>query len=173
MKILGVTIIMLAIVATAAAANPEGPGSMAAAVKALHFPKPARKVTCHASGSGFRCKATFRRNRHRVFYAGWANTGGWVCAGKTLNGCKLLHHGYVSRTTLARYSQFGGLSAYAGISSTGYLENKYQATPNVVSPCAADGNLRWSCAYSITTGDVTVRISYRPVKGGWLITGSG
>lgn len=169
----GVVLVAALILTGTAAAAPTGK-TMASTVKALHYPKPgAKTVACRNSGAGYKCKAVYRHHRRRVFYAEWANSGGWVCAGKTLIGCKVLRHGFVSKATEARYAQYGGLSAYAGISSTGYLENKYQATPNAVSPCAADGNLSWSCAYSVTSGDVTVKISYRPVKTGWLITGSG
>lgn len=165
-------VLLLAVAGTAAAANPEGPGSMAAALKALHYPKPAKKLSCHHAGSGFKCKATLRHG-HKTVYAEWANTGGWVCAGKTLTGCKVLRHGFVSKSSLARYQQYGGLKAYAGIASTGYLENKYQATPNVTAPCAQAGASSWACGYSIPSGNVTVTITYKQVKTGWLIRGAG
>lgn len=93
----------LVLAAPAAAATPRK--DMAAAMRALHYPKAeALKVGCRKAGPRFRCKALYRHNRHRVFYAAWASAlggrAGWICAGRKAAACKTLRHGFIPNSQI-------------------------------------------------------------------------
>lgn len=95
--------------------------------------------------------------------------GGWTCAGRTLHTCHVLPRGFLSP---AQISGMGGLEAAAGYSATGYIQEHYAGvTPEQTGGCNPFGASSYTCAYS--TPEVTVTVTYKHVKGGWLVTGAG
>jgi len=169
---------LIAVASGSAATRPSTPWTpkaMTMAVKAVGYPRPhAKRVTCRGLGvadsagrfSGFRCVAIYRRRpTRRVFYMA-ATLGGWLCAGPRLATCKTLRHGFVA-TDMAPY----GVAAEASVSASGYAENKYGVTSTERSAsCTPAGTLSWSCPF--TAPAATITVTYRPVKGGWLVSAS-
>lgn len=150
------------------------PREMRAGVKALAYPKPhPLKVTCRGAGAAagnlytaFRCKATYRHHRNRTFAIASGFEGGWICAGRHLNGCRVLAKGFLGSSQITRW---GGLEAAAGYTATGYIQRHYSSVqPQSGSPCSPIGSTRYQCAYS--TPAVTVTVTYKRVTGGWLVT---
>jgi hypothetical protein len=145
----------------AASTNVWSAATMRTAVRALHYPKPgARKVSCRGT-STYRCVITYRRHRRRVLYARWQGEGGWICAGPHLATCKTLRHGFLP-------TSMGATPDYV---AAGYVENKYGVTPDTTG-CNQTGTLTWSCGYQIPSGPITVTVSFRTVKGGWVTSAS-
>lgn len=174
------TVPVLLLAATAAAGVNQvqwTPKEMRAGVRALSYPRPhPRKIACHGLGpstngayAGFKCNTAYRHHRHRAFYIGFGLTGGWLCAGKHQTGCRILPKGFITPRSV---TQLGGLLAAAGYAATGYIQEHYNGTPiETGSPCTQTGTTpTFLCPYSSPA--VTVRIVYRAVRGGWLITGS-
>ena len=156
-------------VASAASPTAWTSKDMTAAVKALRYPKPgAVKVTCRPVGHAFRCAAIYRRKpRTRRFYAEGTALGGWICAGPTVATCKLLRRGFVA-ASMAPY----GVAAEASVSASGYAENKYGVSSTERSAsCTPAGTLAWSCPF--TAPAATITVTYKPVKGGWLVSATG
>jgi hypothetical protein len=143
---------------------------MGAAIRALHYPKAgALKETCRGRTT-FKCVATYRHRRHRVFYAQWQGLGGWLCAG-TKTTCKPLRHGFVPT---ARAAFNGGPAGTAELAARGYMGNHYGIfDPNVSSPCSKTGPSSWACGYYNTdTSTVTVTVTLKSAKGGYVLTGA-
>ena len=170
----GIAALMLAATASAATVPPQWtPKDAAAAVKALHLNRPhAKTTTCKGLGAPlngmyakFRCRTLYPHHRRRTLYLQGRAEGGWLCAGTTMTGCKLLNRGFVSTGQAARYN---GLDEYVTLSATGYAENHGDANPTKTASCTSAGTNTWTCGFA----SGTVTITYKTVKGGWLVTGS-
>jgi len=167
----------LVLAGTAGAATPTTSWArkdIYSAVKAIGYPKPhPKKLGCHGIGvadstgghTAFRCTATYTHHRRRMFVIGGIGEGGWLCAAKTLAGCKLLRKGFV---TSAEVSADGSMGAAADLAARGYMVNhygSYQAT----GFCKQQGSSTWACGF--TTATVTLTITR--ARGGYVIKGSG
>lgn len=166
----GVAIVAaLAITGSAAAATQTGWTTRDArnAARALAYPKPhAKKITCRGA-TVFRCNAVYRHARRR-FVLGPGTEGGWTCAGRTLHTCHVLTKGFLASRQV---TAMGGLTAAAGYSATGYIQEHYKnVVPEQAGGCNPFGSSAYTCAYS--TPAVTVTITYKHVTGGWLVKGS-
>ncbi len=142
---------------------------MAAAVKALHYPKAgAIKVGCRMAGSAFNCKATFRRHRIRRFSAEWASSGGYVCAGSKITTCKVLRHGFIPTSQAFPNDQRGT----AELAARGYMTFKYQdPQPLVVATCPQTGGpSTWSFCYYLDQSKLNVTIALNHVRTGYITT---
>ena len=150
-------ILITLVIAGTAEATTAGK-DMAAAMRALHYPKTgALKVGCHTVGTtsgSFHCKATYKHHHTRWFYAKWAVEGGWVCAGTRLTGCRTLRHGFTRTAT----------NDAADLAARGWDGNTGQPT----GFCQPAGTLKWACGF--TTGTVT--ITMKKARGGYTITAS-
>lgn len=155
------------------------PREMQAGARALAYPKAhPKKIACKGLGtaapgnlySSFKCKAVYRHNARRTFTMAAGTEGGWICAGRHVQGCKMLTHGFVGAGQVTRW---GGLGAAAGYSAAGYVRQHYGGVPpQSSSPCAPIGGATtYSCSY--TTPAATVTIAYKQVRGGWTVTGTG
>ena len=168
MKTIGVT--LFAAFLFAATASATSTVNIAPAMKALHYPKAgALKLTCRRSGDGFNCKAVYRRNITKRFYAAWQATGGYLCAGTNQSACKTLHHGFVTGS----YAQTD-LPGVAEMVSRGYMALKYNdpqpfSDGNCTPATAANS---WSYCYKLDTGGVNVTIHLAQAKGGYITTTS-
>lgn len=141
---------------------------IAAAARALNYPRPTTKMSCRGTGS-FRCVASYPHHRHRVFYAQWKGEGGWLCAGKTPSNCGLLRHGFVPNDRAA-----GGVTGVVAGAAAGYMGIHYNdPQPYASSPCTQTGPMAWACGYyTSNTSTVTVTITLKKLKTGYVITGS-
>lgn len=170
---------LLVLAGTAAAAGPIVPWTakdMKTAVRGLAYPKAgAKKLACRGLGtttqagwfSSFRCVATYRHHRRRVFYTQGQGLGGWICAGPTLATCKVLRHGFVTSGQAAN----GGTAVWAQLAARGFVENRYSVASTVVtSPCRQSGTNSWTCGYGVAAGDVTVTVSLKAVTAGYVVT---
>lgn len=161
----GVTSAIAALVLAGAAAASSG-GNMAAAMRALHYPKAgAVKLTCRRAGAGFACKATYRHRKVRRFYAAWQATGGWVCAGAKPATCKTLRHGFI----VGAPTDLRGAAEQTAI---GYMALKYQAPQPFVDPNCTQPTTQnsWSFCYKLDTGSVNVTVHLAKAKGGYVTT---
>lgn len=172
-----------ALIFTASAGAASGPAwtkaDMTAAARVLHQPHTG-KVSCRGTGQSiegrhdiFRCTATYKHKpKHRRFFMEGTGAGGWVCAGKTTAACKQLRHGFVAAEWINGLS----LEAYTRTVGIGYIDVRYHdQSPSTASGCVPAGKMAWSCGFYLTgsTTPTNIRISYRPVRGGWVTTGSG
>lgn len=157
-------------VASSAPAVPWTRKDMTTAVKALRYPKPgARRLACRGLATpdtigrfaSFRCIATYRHHRRRVFYIAGQGEGGWLCAGTKLAGCKLLRRGFVT----AAQVNTEGLDGAADLAARGWMTNHYGAY-QVTHLCKATGTFSWSCAFSAAT----ITVSMKAAKGGYLLS---
>ena len=168
MRAIGVT--LFAAFLFAATASAASTVNIAPAMKALHYPKAgAVKLTCRRAGVGFSCKAVYRRNVTKRFYAAWQATGGYLCAGARPSTCQTLRHGFV----VGSYGTTD-LPGVAEMVSRGYVALKY----NDPQPFG-DGNCTpatapnsWSYCYKLDTGGVNVTIHLARAKGGYITTTS-
>lgn len=170
MKVGVALVAALLLCSTAAAAQPGWTSRDAqAAARALAYPKPhAKKVTCHGSSLSFRCNAVYRHHRHKTFVLAAGTEGGWTCAGRTIHTCHVLPKGFLSSTQV---TGMGGLEAAAGYSATGYIQEHLKvAQPQQAGGCNPIGTSAFTCGYSSPA--VTVTITYKHVKDGWLVTGT-
>lgn len=166
----GVALLAALILAgTAAAAQPAWtPRDAVAAARALAYPRPhAKKITCKGSGA-FHCKAVFKHHRHKKFVLTTGTEGGWTCAGHTLHTCHVLTKGFLST---AQVAGMGGLESAAGYSAAGYVQEHYKTQPESAGSCSPVWSTSFQCPFSTPTATIT--ISYRQVKDGWVVTGSG
>lgn len=149
---------------------------MKTAVRAIGYPKPhPKKLACKGVGaadttgrfSSFRCTATYKHHSHRRFVIAGQGEGGWLCAGRTLMGCKLLRHGFVTTAETA-----DGLEGSAELAAVGYMQNRYGITsPYRTGLCTQAGATAWTCGYKTTdTSAVNVTITFKRVKGGDTFT---
>ena len=172
-----VALIAFASVATAAAVGPTVRWTvkdMKTAIRAIGYPKPhPRRLTCRGLGAdegtgrftAFRCVATYRRRR--VFYAQGQGEGGWICAGSALATCKVLRKGFVTTATVSTQ----GLAATADVAARGYLVDHDQFPYQVVHFCTQVGTTAWSCPFIVNNAPVSVSLSIRQAKGGYVISG--
>jgi hypothetical protein len=170
--VIGVAALVFA--ATASAATPTGGWTkpdMKTAIRGLGYPKPhPKKLGCRAAGStAFRCVATYRRHRHRRFVIG--GTGVWLCAGKTLDGCGWLRHGFVTNTQLEQHYA-GHLATAALFAARGYMAIKYGITYTTSAPGGGQtGPMTWT--YSYYTSDTTtvlITITLKQARGGYVVS---
>ena len=164
MKVGVALLVALILAGTASAAGSSR--DIVSAMKALHYPKPgAIKLGCHGAGAGFNCKATYRNHRVRRFYAKWQGEGGWVCAGKP-TACRLLVHGWVKGPLDDVH-----LAGAAELAAVGVMQNRYHVPqPFVYAPCSKAGFTSWQCGYKGASGPVTVTVSFKAVKGGYIVS---
>lgn len=168
--------------AGSAVASPANPSwtltDMKAAVRAVGYPKPHPvKLGCKGLGAAtsagytlFRCTARYRHQVRRRFFIEGQGEGGWLCAGKTLDGCTLLRRGFV---TNAQVTHDGSVAFAAQLASRGYMANVYQAPqPYVGHGCPMKTAPIYSFCYA---GDnnttIAVNITMRKVKTGYTFTG--
>lgn len=142
------------------------------AVRAVGYPKPhPLRLGCKGLGAAttsgaytsFRCTARYRHHVRRRFFVEGKGEGGWLCAGKTLAGCKLLRRGFLTAATVGTQ----GLAASVDIAARGYMMNhygSYQAT----GFCKQTASLSWSCPFV----EATVTLTLRKAKGGYVSVGS-
>jgi hypothetical protein len=183
-KIIASIAVALVFTASAAATRPP-PGDppwakskMLTALRALGYPKPhPLKLTCKDPPQGrdvgiasFACTATYKHHVRRRFVAAGQGEGGWLCAGKTLAGCKLLRRGFVTTAAAAVYPS---LSGAAQIAAEGYLADHDQFPYQVVHFCTQASASSWSCPFLVNNAPVTVTISLKKAKGGYVVSGSG
>ena len=165
----------LAFAASAAAAGPNVPWStkdMKAAVHAIGYPKPhIKKLSCKGSGAtssgqfaSFRCNATYPRHRHRVFFIEGQGEGGWLCAGKTLAGCKVLRKGFVTMAAV----NAEGLPDAADLAARGYMTNRYGGY-QAQGFCKQKAALSWSCPFV----EATVTLTLTSARGGYVMVAAG
>ena len=161
---------------TATAAGPAWtPKDMKTAIHALGYPKPhPKKLSCKGLGAAsggrfdsFRCVATYRLHHRRVFYTAGRGEGGWLCAGKTAAACGLLKRGFVTSADVARLQSMG---AAADLAARGYLMNRGE-TYTPVHFCQQAGG-SWVCPFTVNGTPVTVTITFKGAKGGFVLTGS-
>jgi hypothetical protein len=164
-----------------ASTGPPSPWTRAntvAAVKALGYPKPnARKLACTGIGTAdtsgryfsFRCKATYARHRVRRFQIEGRGEGGWLCAGQTIAGCKLLKRGFVSKAAVATE----GFDAAGQLAADGWVSNHY-GVYQVTHACTPDTTLNssYTCGFHVSSGDITVALDMKVVKPGYVLTAS-
>lgn len=140
---------------------------MKAAVRALGYPKPhPTKLACRGK-TMYRCVATYRHGR-RVFYAQWQSMGGWLCAGKKASICTLLRHGFVPTADTG-----GSLPGAAQFAARGYMTIHYNdPQPVVSSPCPqSSAPSTWTFCYKLDVGSISVNITLKRVKTGYVTTG--
>jgi hypothetical protein len=180
MKLTAAIAAVLIFAATAAAGvNPVASKKyMTAAIRALGYPKPHPKtLACKGLGQGvdgsystFRCTATYRGSRRR-FVTQTKQVGGWLCAGKTLAGCKLLKRGFVAMPHTTDSNVFAGTASMA---ARGWMGNHYPIplpNPNRQCPEAGGSGMKWtSCWYVSDTSYAAVTITLKGAKGGYLIS---
>lgn len=144
---------------------------MKTAIRGIGYPKPRPKtLTCQkAAVTAFRCSATYKHHQRSRFYIQGTSLGGWLCAGKTVAGCKLLKHGFA---TNGQVSFYGSTAGVAELAARGVMQTRYGASSVVVvSPCASTGALSWSCSYGIAAGTVVVTILLKRAPGGYVLIG--
>lgn len=180
MKLIPLVIAVAVFAGTAAAAGTPVAWTkkdMTTAIRAIGYPKPhAKKLACAGLGmrdtagryTSFRCVATYTHHRRRVFYTAGIGEGGWLCAGKTAAGCKLLRRGFVTTAEVAVQSSLGGV---ADTAARGYLVDHDMFPYQVVHFCQQDGSA-WSCPFTVNNQPVTVTISLAKAKGGYVVVGS-
>ena len=159
---------MLAALVLAGAATASPSTDMAAAIRALHYPKAgALKVGCRAAGTSFRCKATYRHRRHRIFYAGWAMTGGYICAGPRSTGCKILSHGFIPNDQIETTVSYAAEQA-----ALGYMHLKYgEVNPQIAPDCpATTRSSTWVDCYYGPSTRIAVTVHLAKARGGYLTT---
>ena len=169
-------VLMVAAVAVARPTYPWHPKDIETAIRALSYPKAhPRTLSCKGQGhntygryDSWLCHATYAHKERRTFVMGGEGAGGWLCGGKTLKTCKLLGHGFV---TNAQVLDFRGLEKIAEIASPSYvaIHGGPDDGPNF---CTQSGTTAWSCHFNTPTGTITVTISFKKAKGGWITTGS-
>lgn len=151
---------------------------MKTAIRALGYPKPhAKRLACTkfvAAGPGgqysaFRCSATYRKHRRARFVTEGVGEGGWICGGKAVAGCKLLRHGFV---TSAAVTADGSIAAAADLAARGYLVDHDHFPYQVVHFCVQVGSTAWSCAFTVNNAPVSVSLSFKKAKGGYVISGT-
>lgn len=147
--------------ASAGATLPQWtPRTAETAARALGFPtRHPSKVTCRGVGApsnglywSFKC----RRGHHRFTIA--SDSTGWVKA----NG-RYLSRGFVSTGELRR---LGGFSQSAPDAAGPYVLRKYGTVGSF--NCTNPAGHQWTCVFQSPA--VTVTITYRKAKGGWLLT---
>jgi hypothetical protein len=150
---------------------------MKTAIRALGYPKPrAKRLTCtkfSAAGPGgqysaFRCSATYPKHRRARFVTEGVGEGGWLCGGKTLAGCKLLRHGFVTTAAVSA----DGIAAAADLAARGYLFDHDQFPYQVVHFCVQVGSTAWSCAFTVNNAPLSVSLSFKKARGGYVISGT-
>lgn len=174
MKLTAATAALTIALLSASIASAAGTGAwsvkdMKAAVRALGYPKPhPTKLACRGTTT-FRCVATYRHHRRRVFYAQWQSMGGWLCAGAKVSNCKLLRHGFIPTADTG-----GSLPGAAQFASRGYMAIHYNdPQPFVASPCPQTGvPSTWTFCYKLDVGSVSVTITLKRVKTGYVTTAS-
>jgi hypothetical protein len=150
-----------------------------AAVRALGYPSGLpRRLACTGMGAAdtsgryasFRCKATYGHHRSRRFQIAGQGEGGWLCAGKTIAGCKLLRRGFVSRATVGSE----GFDAAANSAARGWMTNKY-GTYQVTHYCTAStstSSSSYTCDFHVSSAKITVALTFIVAKRGYLLTAS-
>lgn len=172
----------LVFAATASAGTPSVAWStkdMKTAIRALSYPKPhAKKLACKGLGAAdtngrhtsFRCVATYKHHRRRVFYTEGSGLGGWICAGTKLATCTVLHHGFAS-TSMVAFD--GSLQGAAELAARGYVQNRYDTFDTFpAGECTQAAARSWSCPYKLDAGTITVTITLKTAKGGYLVSAS-
>ena len=162
-----VAVVVAALVlVSSAAASPSR--DMATALRALHYPKPgALKMGCRGA-TVFRCKATYRHHRVRRFQAKWAAMGGFICAGKTIAGCNILRHGFLSPTVVGTDPR-----GAAQQTARGYMTLHYQAPDPYIAPGCVQSTQpsTWSFCYWISdTAKINITVHLAKVKAGYVTT---
>jgi hypothetical protein len=161
---------------SAAAAGMPVPSTvkdMKTAVRGVAYPKPhPKKLSCKGQGpesgslfSAFRCVSTYKHHQRRVFFIQGQDEGGWLCAGKTLAGCKLLRKGFVTTQEVNRLESLG---AAADLAARGYLDN-HGLTYQPVHFCQQAGTV-WACPFTVNNTQVTVTVSLKKARGGYVIS---
>lgn len=157
------------------------PSAMKAMLKAVHYPRAReRKLSCTGLGpssngryGSFRCVAHWRPHGRKVFYAAGAGVGGWLCAGTSVAGCKVLELGYAAKTGPAATPY-----DVAKLAAQGYLQNHFHridAPSPMIRPCRQTAANAWACDYQLSgppAPSVAIRITLTPVAGGWVLTGA-
>jgi hypothetical protein len=182
-KLIAVLAVTSAVVPIAVASTgptvPWTRGNMIAAVRALGYPRGlARKLACTGMGAAdtsgryasFRCKATYTHHRSRRFQIAGRGEGGWLCAGKTIAGCKLLRRGFVSKGMVTAE----GFDAAANSAARGWVTNKY-GTYQVTRYCTAStstASSSYTCDFHVSSGNITVALTFIVAKRGYLLTAS-
>lgn len=144
---------------------------MKMAIRALGYPKAhPKKLACKGSGAevgnlSFRCVGVYRHHLRRVFYTQGQGEGGWICAGKTLAGCKVLRRGFV---TSQQVGLLGSHAAVAGQAARGYLQDRGQ-TYIVTHFCTASGS-SWSCPFVVDGAQVVVMVGLASARGGYVVS---
>lgn len=166
LKVLLFAVFLLATSLPAAAAATTGRAkTMAVAARAIHYPKAgALKVTCRGKAS-YRCVATYRHHRRRVFYARWDYYGGgWIDAGPKLATAKLLRNGFALPGDPAGISE---------LAARGFMANHYNSPqPYVAYLCKQTATWTWTCGYKLDNGTANISITLKKVKAGFVFTGS-
>jgi len=153
--------------ASAAGANmPWTKRDITAAVRAIGYPKQhAKTVACTGSGASmggfasFRCVAAYKHHRRRSFYIEGQGEGGWLCAGATLAGCKLLGHGFITTSSV----KVQGLGASADLAARGYMTDKF-GSYQAQGFCKQTTSSTWSCPF---VGE-TVTLRLKKATGGYV-----
>ena len=176
------TALMVAAVAIARPTFPWHPKDMEIAIRALGYPRPhPRTLSCKGQGhntygryASWKCHATYAHGKPRTFVMGGEAAGGWLCGGKTLRSCRLLQHGFITNSWAQEEQQFGGFASVASLVSFTYLQSHDGIDDPVGTdtPCPQSGTAAWSCSYNTPSGEITVTISFKKAKGGWITTGS-
>lgn len=165
------TLVAFLLLCSSAGAATTVNGNMAAAIRALHYPKAgALKLGCKASGDHFNCKAIYRHHRVRRFQAEWSATpaAGLICAGKRISACGLLAHGFVPADQVGTTQ-----SGTAGQVALGYMHVvKDVHDVYVGSGCPQSSQpSTWTFCYAWTdSSNIGVTVNLRHVKTGYVTT---
>lgn len=167
----------ITLAATAAIASAAGPNvawskdDMKAAIRAIGYPR-AHPLTLYCQGfepsadryASFRCKETYASYPARVFYIQGQGLGGWLCAGSTLDGCKLLGHGFIAADAVSAQGLPGAVSE----ASKGWMSDHYFPY-QIKGACKRTAALTWSCPF---VGH-TVTLTLRKVSTGYVSSATG
>jgi hypothetical protein len=157
------------------------PSAMKTMLRNVHYPRAhLRRLSCTGLGASsngrygsFRCVARWRPHGRKVFYAAGAGVGGWLCAGTSVAGCKVLELGYAARAR-PDATPYG----VAKVAAQGYLQNHFHrldAPSPTIRPCRQTATNVWTCDYQLTgppAKPVAISITLTPMTGGWLLAGA-
>jgi hypothetical protein len=162
-----VIVVALAFTGMAAGATGSLRQDMQTAVRALNYPKAgALKVSCHGA-STYRCVATYRHHRHRVFYASWHyefGQVGWICAGPSAANCKLLRRTFVTNARAG--------DGTAEMASRGYMAIHYNdPQPYIGQDCPKKPAPVYTFCYAGNNNtSFAVYVTLKKVKTGYIVS---
>lgn len=174
-RIVALTALLLALVsvgiASAVTSLPWTPSAIKALIRSAGYPKPhPKKLACKRTPGGYyKCTATYRRAKKQMFYV--VDKGAWLCVGhRKAASCQLLGGvGFIPRSEAADMPH---LEASIRFASEAYIQIRFHVQyPTTYGGCTYSATpLNESCTYA--KPDVTVTITAKPAKGGYLIHGS-